>query len=140
MQMTKTALACGLCLGLFACASTPHPATVATVDGDAHVTVRAEGGRLWWSHRPWGEPHALWSLPNHGAVEHLSVSVASAGEAPVFVVGFDQGGVRYSGRFGLDATSAMTPAGDAPTAFTREGAAHDVASSSLDDALARSGR
>ena len=87
----KTLVAAGLlCIGLAACADVPgRSPAMARADGDAHVTVRAEGGHLWWSHQPWTEPHALWTLPGHGEVESLTVrAVASDSDNPTFVVTF----------------------------------------------------
>ena len=76
--------------------ATEHTPAVAQIDGDQHVVVRAEAGRIWWSHRAWTEPHELWSLPGDGKVENLTVSRSSEG----FVVSFDQNGTSWSGRFG----------------------------------------
>ena len=134
--MMKIALTCGLCLGLFACADVPaRSPSVAVVDGDAHVTVRAEGGRLWWSHRPWSEPHALWALPNQGAVESLRVTaVASATDDDVFNVSFVQGGVRYHGTFGFDPSTSI----ETPRAFLAQ--EDDVGTVAMEDTLARGGR
>ena len=124
------------CLASLACADLPAPSpAVARVDGDAQVTVRAEGGRLWWSHHPWTEPHALWQLPGHGAVEDLRVTpIASDTDDCVFVVSFQQGGAVYRGRFAFDAASEI----DAPRTFLAED--RDVGSVALVDELARAGR
>jgi hypothetical protein len=117
--MKVALVACGLCLALCACADVPvHSATpIARADGDAHVTIRAEGGRLWWSHRPWTEPHALWALPASGPVDDLAVrAVATDSPDDVFVVSFRQGGRSFHGRFALDQTSAI----ETPEAYLAE--------------------
>lgn len=124
------------CLVSLACADLPaRSPAVARADGDSPVVVRAEGGRLWWSHHPWSEPHALWQLPGHGAVEELRVTpVASRSEDCAFVVSFEQGGAVYHGRFGFDAASEI----DAPSTFLARD--HDVGSVAVVDDLARAGR
>jgi hypothetical protein len=132
----KIALAaCGLCLALVACADVPEKsAAVAQAYGDAHVTVRAEGGRLWWSHHPWTEPHALWKLPASGTVEALSVrAVASDTADDVFVVTFQQGGRSFRGTFGFDAASQI----EAPSAYLGD---HDVGALALETNLVHAGR
>jgi len=73
-----------------------RPAAMAQIDGDQHVVVRAEAGRLWWAHRAWSEPHELWTLPAHGDVRNLAVD--RLGNA--FVVTFDQDGTTWRGTFG----------------------------------------
>lgn len=84
-------------LAAAACTHAPdHTPAVAQIDGDQHVVVRAEAGRIWWSHRAWTEPHELWTLPGEGKVENLVVTRAADG----FVVSFDQSGTSWSGRFG----------------------------------------
>ena len=80
-------------------ATEPSPA-VAQIDGEQHVVVRAEAGRIWWQHRAWTEPHELWSLPNDGRVDNLVVEHDGDG----YVVSFDQGGTSWSGRFGETTT------------------------------------
>ncbi|HSQ65593.1 MAG TPA: hypothetical protein VLM85_20375 [Polyangiaceae bacterium] len=133
--MTKLIFACGICLALVACADVPaRSPAVASVDGAAHVTIRAEAGHLWWSHRPWTEPHALWSLPGQGPVENLVVteSVSSDG---AFVVRFEQGGTPYVGRFAVDGTATLdTPASSLHA--DRDG----VGGMALESELAHSGR
>lgn len=76
--------------------STEHNPAVAQIEGDQHVVVRAEAGRIWWQHRAWTEPHELWSLPTEGRVENLTVEREGDG----YVVSFEQGGTSWSGRFG----------------------------------------
>lgn len=90
---------CGAC----ASTTTPMQSNVAQVDGDRHVVVRAEAGRLWWSHRTWTEPHELCALPARGNVENLSVQPTEDG----FVVSFDQGGTTWQGAFGSEHPHAL---------------------------------
>jgi hypothetical protein len=94
----KTRMFAGaVALAAAACTHAPdRAAAVAQVDGAQHVVVRAEAGRIWWSHRAWTEPHELWTLPGEGKVENLNVARESDG----FVVSFDQNGASWSGRFG----------------------------------------
>jgi hypothetical protein len=88
------------CAAALACAACTHTSersvAVARVDGAQHVVVRAEAGRVWWSHRDWTEPHELWQLPGGGAVQNLAVARDGDG----FVVTFEQGGETWQGRFG----------------------------------------
>jgi hypothetical protein len=135
--MKVALIACGLCLALVACADVPARSSVPTAraDGDAHVAIRAEGGRLWWSHRPWSEPHPLWTLPAHGPVEELDVrAIASDSDDQVFVVSFRQDGRWFHGRFSLDGTSAI----EVPGAFLDDD--HDSGNVALVTDLARDGR
>lgn len=76
--------------------STEHSPAVAQIEGEQHVVVRAEAGRIWWQHRAWTEPHELWSLPTDGRVDNLVVEREGDG----YVVSFEQGGTSWSGRFG----------------------------------------
>lgn len=127
----------GLCLALVACADLPARSAVPTAraDGDAHVAIRAEGGRLWWSHRPWTEPHPLWSLPAHGPVDELEVhAVVSDSSDDVFVVSFRQDGRWFRGRFAIDGTSAI----ETPAAYLDED--RETANVALMTDLARDGR
>lgn len=90
-------------LACAACTHAPeHSVAMAQVQGDQHVVVRAEAGRLWWAHRAWSEPHELWSLPAGGSVENLAVARDGNG----FVVTFDQNGTTWRGTFG---ESPVTP-------------------------------
>jgi hypothetical protein len=73
-----------------------RPATTAQIEGDQHVVVRAEAGRIWWAHRAWTEPHELWALPGRGDVENLSVTPREGG----YMVTFQQDGTTFSGSFG----------------------------------------
>ena len=92
-------------LAAVACTHAPdHTPAVAQIDGDQHVVVRAEAGRIWWSHRTWTEPHELWTLPGDGKVENLVV--ARATDADGFVVSFEQNGAAWSGRFGEEQQQA----------------------------------
>ena len=96
--MKTMTFAGAVALAAAACTHAPDYNTpaVARVDGAEHVVVRAEAGRIWWSHRAWTEPHELWTLPGDGKVEKLSVARESDG----FVVSFEQNGTSWSGRFG----------------------------------------
>ena len=96
---------CALALCAMACTNTStFQPNVAQVDGNRHVVVRAEAGRLWWAHRTWTEPHELCALPSNGPVENLKVDHEGDG----FVVSFDQGGTTWTGTFGSeDATRAV---------------------------------
>ena len=95
--MKKIMFAGAFALAAVACTHAPdHTPAVAQIDGDQHVVVRAEAGRIWWSHRAWTEPHELWTLPGDGKVEKLTVARESDG----FVVSFEQNGASWSGRFG----------------------------------------
>jgi hypothetical protein len=76
-------------------ASTQTPA-VASIDGDPHIVVRAEAGRLWWSHRAWTEPHALCELPARGPITNLVVRPKGVG----FALSFEQAGTSWEGTFG----------------------------------------
>ena len=88
---------CAFALCAAACTNTStYKPAMAQVDGEHHVVVRAEAGRLWWAHREWTEPHELCALPKSGAVDNLTVTRTDAG----FVVSFDQGGESWSGTFG----------------------------------------
>ncbi len=78
-----------------------HGQVVARVDGDRHVTIRAEAGKLWWSHWPWSEPHPLWQLPAAGNVENVAVTPNLSSDDG-FIVTFEQGGVRWRGEIGDD--------------------------------------
>lgn len=78
-----------------------HAATTAQIDGDAHVVVRVEANRVWWSHCAWSEPHELWTLPSDGAVEDLHVTRSDAG----FVVTFHQAGNEWHGTFDPEPTT-----------------------------------
>ena len=122
-------------LGLAACSNTvaERAVAVAHVDGDHHVTVRAEGGRLWWSYRPWSEPHEICRLPGDGAVENLAVRPVMTGNGETFEITFDQDGAAWRGRIVLD-DSAMQ---DTPVAFLR-GTDRLASDSTME--LARSGR
>jgi len=133
--MMKILAACGLGLVLVACAEVPaRSPAVASVDGAAHVTVRAEAGRIWWSHRAWTEPHALWTLPGRGPVENLVVTEAESSNG-AFVVRFEQGGTPFVGRFAVDGTSTLdTPAPSLRA--DRDG----IGGVALESDLARSGR
>jgi len=92
-----------IALATAACTHAPdHTAAVAQVDGDQHVVVRVEAGRIWWSHRTWTEPHELWALPSEGKVENLVVARESDG----FVVSFEQNGTSWSGHFGEEQKEA----------------------------------
>ncbi len=95
--MKMTMFACAIALATAACthASNTTPA-VAQIQGDQHVVVRAEAGRIWWQHRAWTEPHELWTLPTEGRVENLTVARQGDG----YVVSFEQGGASWSGTFG----------------------------------------
>jgi hypothetical protein len=95
--MKITMFASVIALAAAACThASEHTPAVAQVQGDQHVVVRAEAGRIWWQHREWTEPHELWSLPAEGRVENLSV----AREGDGYVVSFEQNGAAWSGRFG----------------------------------------
>jgi hypothetical protein len=121
-------------MGLTACsAGWDRPTAVASVDGDYHVTVRAEGGRLWWSHRPWSEPHEVCRLPGEGAIEHLAVRPVMTGSGEAFEITFDQDGAAWRGRIILDDASML----DTPVAFLR-GTDRLASDSTME--LARSGR
>ncbi|HEY1958532.1 MAG TPA: hypothetical protein VGH28_23100 [Polyangiaceae bacterium] len=89
--MGVAALTCAACTH-----TTEHSASMAQVDGDQHIVVRAEAGHLWWSHRAWSEPHELWALPAQGEVQNLAVGRVGDG----FIVTFDQDGTTWSGTFG----------------------------------------
>jgi hypothetical protein len=89
-------ICCAVALGAAACTHSSVLATpvVAQVDdGQHHIAIRAEAGRLWWAHRGWTEPHALCALPTEGRVENLAVAREPSG----FVVTFDQGGTSWRG-------------------------------------------
>ena len=95
--MKTMMFACAIALAGTACTHAPDRSpAVAQVEGDQHVVVRAEAGRIWWSHRAWTEPHELWVLPAEGRVENLNVERDVDG----FVVSFEQNGTAWSGRFG----------------------------------------
>ena len=98
---------CALALCATACGSTSsYKPAMAGVDGEHHVVVRAEAGRLWWAHRAWTEPHQLCALPTNGPVENLMVTAGADG----FVVSFDQGGATWSGSFGPATSETTQPA------------------------------
>jgi hypothetical protein len=81
-----------------------HTQQMARLDGDRHITIRVEAGRLWWSYYPWSEPHPLWTLPTNGRVENIQIRpVLSRDEG--FVVSFEQGGARWEGEIGEDLTT-----------------------------------
>jgi hypothetical protein len=123
-------------LGLAACGAVPErAAAVANVDGDHHLTVRAEGGHLWWSHRPWSEPHDVCRLPGEGAVENLAVRPVLTGSGETFEISFEQDGAAWHGRIVLDEASML----DTPVAFLR-GSDHFARETTLAGELARSGR
>ena len=104
----RTWMGAAAVLACAACTHAPeHPAAMARIDGDQHVVVRAEAGRIWWAHRAWSEPHALWTLPARGAVQNLAV----AREGDGFVVTFDQEGSMWRGTFGQAPTGAKRLAG-----------------------------
>ena len=89
-------ISCAAALAVVACVHAPeHAVVTAQIEGDAHVVVRAEGGRVWWSRCAWSEPHELWTLPSEGAVEDLKVARSDAG----FVVTFHQDGAAWRGTF-----------------------------------------
>jgi opacity protein-like surface antigen len=95
--MKTMMFACAIALAAAACTHAADQApAVAQVDGEQHVVVRAEAGRIWWQHRAWTEPHELWALPSEGKVENLNVERSATG----YVVSFDQGGQAWSGNFG----------------------------------------
>jgi hypothetical protein len=72
---------------------------MARLDGDRHVTIRAEAGRLWWSYYPWSEPHPLWALPAQGRVANITIRpVLSKDDG--FIVTFEQGGALWEGEIG----------------------------------------
>ena len=124
-------------LGLAACSNavSERAVAVAHVDGDHHVTVRAEGGRLWWSHRAWSEPHEVCRLPGDGPVENLAVRPVVTGSGETFEITFDQDGAAWRGRIVLD-DSAML---DTPVAFLR-GTDRIATDTTVGVELARSGR
>ena len=67
--MKSMIIAGAFALAAVACTHAPeHNPAVAQVEGAEHVVVRAEAGRIWWSHRAWTEPHELWALPGEGTV------------------------------------------------------------------------
>ena len=101
--MSLKVMCCVAALAAAACthASTRTPA-VAQIDGEQHVIVRAEAGRIWWAHRAWTEPHELWTLPSQGDVQNLAVTPSVNG----FVVTFEQGGEQWRGSFGQRALDA----------------------------------
>ena len=134
--MIRTMILVGF-LGLAACTGTSaeRAVAVAHVDGDHHVTVRAEGGRLWWSYRPWSEPHDICHLPGDGPVENLAVRPIVTGSGETFEITFDQDGASWRGNIVLD-DSAML---DTPVAFLR-GTDRVATDTSLGVELARSGR
>ena len=132
--MIRTVLVLGGLLALNACSAGWERATVAaTCDGDYHLTVRAEGGHLWWSHRPWSEPHDICHLPGEGAVAHLAVRPVMTGSGEAFEITFDQDGSAWRGRILLDDASMQ----DTPVAFLR-GTERVASDSSME--LARAGR
>ena len=134
--MVRTMIVLAGFLGLAACSAGPERATaVAAVDGDHHVTVRAEGGRLWWSHRPWSEPHDICRLPGDGPVENLAVRAVVTGNGETFEITFDQDGAAWRGRIVLDESSML----DTPVAFLR-GTDRVATDATLGVELARSGR
>jgi len=72
---------------------------MARLEGDRHVTIRAEAGRLWWSYYPWTEPHPLWAYPAQGRVQNIDVRpVLSKDDG--FIVTFEQGGAVWEGEIG----------------------------------------
>ena len=84
--------------------SSEHPVAVAQIQGDQHVVVRAEAGRIWWQHRTWTEPHALWALPSGSQVENLAVTR----DRDSYHVTFEQDGMTWEGSFGGNAPAATT--------------------------------
>ena len=123
-------------LALSACSQVTERATaVAHVDGDHHMTVRAEGGRLWWSHRPWSEPHEVCRLPGDGPVMNLAVRPIVTGSGETFEITFDQDGAAWRGRIALDESDML----DTPVAFLR-GTDRIAEGSVLSGELAHSGR
>ncbi len=123
------------CLCVVGCAQVSERSVqVAQVDGDNHITVRAEGGRLWWSHRAWSEPHELWKLPSDAPVTNLAVREIASGDGPRFEITFEQNGEPWHGDMVLD-DNALN---DAPVAFLR--GTERLATDGFMSELARSGR
>lgn len=119
-------------MGAAGCAQLPaRDVALAQVDGEHHIAVRAEGGRLWWSHRPWSEPHELWKLPGNGAVENLAVRQVATDKDPTFEVSFAQDGKAWHGEIVVDPAAML----DTPVTFLRGNDDSAFASE-----LARSGR
>lgn len=100
MMVNRTAFALLGCLA--ACADAPGFGPVARVDGDHHITVRAEAGHLWWAHRPWTEPHELWTLPSTGTVANLAIRPVASDAGAKFEITFEQGGVPWRGELVVD--------------------------------------
>jgi hypothetical protein len=91
-----------LTLGSAACVhETDNQPNIVRLDGDRHITVRAEAGRLWWSYYPWTEPHELCTLPARGQVDDLRVTPALSTDDG-FVVTFRQGGTTWRGDIGTE--------------------------------------
>jgi len=124
------------CLAAVACAEVPQRyVAVAQADGDNHITIRAEGGRLWWSHRPWSEPHELWKLPSNGPVHDLAVRAVASSSGPRFEITFELNGEPWRGDVILDESSML----DTESAFLR-GTDRLADGSMLVSELAHSGR
>ncbi len=107
---------------------------VAQVDGDNHVTIRAEAGKLWWSHRSWSQPHELWKLPSSAPVTNLAVREIASGEGPRYEITFEQNGEPWRGDVVLD-ENAMN---ETPIAFLR--GTERIAEGGMMSELAHSGR
>jgi len=103
-----------MAVGTMACSQTQErPTIMAHADGDQHIIVRVEANQLWWSHRAWTEPHAMWRMPTAGPIDNLAVVPVASSEGNTFVVTFDQGGMTWRGRFTTDPLTAI----DAPRAY-----------------------
>lgn len=132
----RTLVLTTFCLAAVACADVPQRnVAVAQADGDNHVTIRAEGGHLWWSHRPWSEPHELWKLPSDAPVTNLAVRSVASSSGPRFEITFEQDGEPWHGDVVIDDTALI----DAPVAFLR-GTDRVAADSTFMSELAHSGR
>lgn len=135
-MMIRTVVFTMFSLAAVACAEVPQRnVAVAQVDGDNHITIRAEGGRLWWSHRPWSEPHELWKLPSNAPVTNLAVRATESGAGPRFEITFEQNGEPWHGDVVLDDNAML----DTPVAFLR-GTERVATDSTFMSELAHSGR
>ena len=93
-----------------------HDRHMVRLDGDRHITVSAEAGRLWWSYQPWTEPHELCKLPSREPVEDLTVTpVLSTDDG--FVVTFRQGDTTWRGEIGEGRAPVELSTIQGPTRF-----------------------
>jgi hypothetical protein len=106
VPMIRSLLICAAFAAVACVHESEHAAVTAQLDGDDHVLVRAEYGRVWWQRCAWSEPHELWALPSNDPVEDLHVTRGDAG----LVVTFHQHGRAWSGSFNPDPKHASSAA------------------------------